>query len=100
MSKQSLKSQMLADPDVRREYGALAPEFELARELIAARTRARLSQAELAARMGTTQSAVARVESGSRLPSMSTLTRYAKATGSHVLVRIVSVGDERRRAAH
>jgi transcriptional regulator with XRE-family HTH domain len=49
---------------VRQAYDAQAPEFELARELIAARTQADLTQGEVAARMGTTQSVVARIESG------------------------------------
>jgi len=44
----------LANPAVRQAYDAQAPEFELARELIAARTQAVLTQAEVVARMGTT----------------------------------------------
>jgi transcriptional regulator with XRE-family HTH domain len=46
--------------------------------LIKARTRAGLSQAELAVRMGTSQSAIARLESGQTLPSTKTLLRYAE----------------------
>jgi transcriptional regulator with XRE-family HTH domain len=99
MTKRSLRSRMLASPDVRREYDALAPEFDVARELIAARTRAALSQAELARRMGTTQSAVARLESGRRLPSLTTLARYAEATGARAQVRLVPVAKPRRRTA-
>jgi hypothetical protein len=51
-----LKAELLANPAVRQAYGAQAPQFELARELIAARTLAGLTQGEVAARMGTTQS--------------------------------------------
>jgi DNA-binding XRE family transcriptional regulator len=54
-----MKKRMLANPKVREAYAALDEEFSLARELIAARVRAGLTQAELAERMGTTQSAVA-----------------------------------------
>jgi ribosome-binding protein aMBF1 (putative translation factor) len=82
------KARLLADPRVRAEYDALAPEFEIAAELVRARVRAGLSQAELAARMGTSQSAVARLESGQTLPSTKTLLRYAKATGSKLHVRL------------
>ena len=64
-----LKARILAHPEARAEYDAQAPEFELARELIAARTRAGLTQAELAERMQTTQSTIARLESGRTLPS-------------------------------
>jgi ribosome-binding protein aMBF1 (putative translation factor) len=59
-----LKARLLTNPKVRAEYDALAPEFEIAAELIKARVRAGLSQAELAARMGTSQSTIARLESG------------------------------------
>lgn len=83
-----LKARILKNPEVRAEYTAQAPEFELARELIAARTRAGLTQAELAQRMNTTQSTIARLESGRTLPSMRTLARFAEATGSRAVVRL------------
>lgn len=83
-----LKTRLLEDPDTRQEYEAQAPEFALARELIAARTRAGLSQAEVAARMGTSQSTVARLESGRNPPSLRTLDRYASATGSRAVVKL------------
>lgn len=70
------------------EYDALAPEFEIAAELLKARLRAGLSQAELAARMGTSQSTIARLENGHTLPSTKTLLRYADATGSRFHVRL------------
>ncbi len=68
-SLKAVKAQLLANPAVRQAYGAQAPEFELARELIAARMRAGLTQGDVAARMGTTQSVVARIESGRGTPS-------------------------------
>jgi ribosome-binding protein aMBF1 (putative translation factor) len=82
------KARMLANPEVKREYDALEAEFEIAAELIQARARAGLSQAELAERMGTSQSAIARLESGRTLPSAKTLLRFAKATGSKVELRL------------
>ena len=84
----ALKDRMLADAQVREDDDARGAEFELASELIAARVRAGLTQSELAERMGTTQSAVARLESGRQLPSMRTLARYAKATGSRPVVKL------------
>jgi len=50
---EKLKARRLANPKVKAEYDTLAPEFEIAAELLRARLRAGLSQAELAARMGT-----------------------------------------------
>ncbi len=85
----SLKSGMLSNRKVKEAYDRLAPEFEIAGELIAARAKSGLTQEELAARMGTTQSAVARIESGRHIPSMKTITRYAEATATRVSLRLV-----------
>ena len=84
----ALKSRLLANPDTRAEYDALADEFDMARQLIQARTRADLTQTEVAQRMGTTQSVVARLESGKRPPSLRTVQRYARAVGGRVVLRI------------
>jgi DNA-binding XRE family transcriptional regulator len=86
---EKLKARLLANPKVKTEY-ALAPEFEISAKLVKARLRAGLSQAELAARMGTSQSTIARLESGQTLPSTKTLLRYAQATGSKFHVRLSS----------
>ena len=77
-----------ADPEYRQEYENLQPEFEFARELIQARARAHLTQAEVAERMGTTQSVIARLESGTKSANIRTLEKYARATGSHLHVRL------------
>lgn len=87
---EKLKSCLLANPKVKAEYDALAPEFEISAELVRARLRAGLSQAELAARMGTSQSTIARLESGQMLPSTKTLLRFAKATGSKFHIRLLA----------
>lgn len=84
----ALEARQLRDPDVRRAFDELAPQYEAARLLIEARARAGLSQAELAQRMGTTQSAIARLESGRTAPTLRTLQRYACALGARLRVRI------------
>ena len=71
----------------REAHERLGPEFELARALIEARTRAGITQAELAARMKTTQSAVARLESGRVPPSTRTLEKVAQATGTRLRIQ-------------
>ena len=77
--------------DVRREYEGLKEEFEILDEILKARTDAGVTQAELAARIGTTQSAVARLETamGKHSPSIGTLKRYASALGYRLQVRLV-----------
>jgi ribosome-binding protein aMBF1 (putative translation factor) len=87
---EKLKARLLAKPKVKAQYEALAPEFEFSAELAKARLRAGLSQAELAARMGTSQSTIARLESGQTLPSTKTLLRFAKATGSKLQLRLLA----------
>lgn len=64
----------------------LEDEFSLASELIEARKQAGLSQAELAQRMGTTQSAIARLESGKHPPSVRTIARIAAATETRAVL--------------
>nr|WP_319563622.1 transcriptional regulator [uncultured Rhodoferax sp.] len=55
----TLKTELLADPDTRAEYDAMADEFSIAHELIVARSCAGLTQDEVAQRIGTTQSVAA-----------------------------------------
>ena len=85
----TLKRELLKDPEVRAEYDASAPEYELVNALIAARKKANLTQAEVAERMGTKQTAIARMESGRQKPSYKSIERYAKATGHRALVNLV-----------
>lgn len=87
-----LKTELLENPDTRAEYETQAGEFELAHALIAARARAGLTQAQVAERMGTTQSTVARLEGGRRTPSLRTVQRYAKAIGYRAVVRLERAG--------
>jgi transcriptional regulator with XRE-family HTH domain len=90
-SLKDFKARALARPDVRREYEGLKEEFEILDEILKARAKAGLTQAELAARIGTTQSAVARLETamGKHSPSIGTLKRYAAALGYRLQVRLV-----------
>ena len=81
-----LKARLFKDPEVRKEYDALEEEFALIMAVAKARARAGLSQAQLAKRMKTTQSAVARLESGRGKPSTRTLSRFAKATGHRLKI--------------
>ncbi|MEY2929604.1 MAG: hypothetical protein RL033_353 [Pseudomonadota bacterium] len=74
----------LRDPSLQAVYDALAEEFALANLIIEARTRAELTQEELAEKMGTALSDIVRLESGTAAPSLSTLRRIAKATGTRL----------------
>ena len=84
----TLKRELLANPEVQAAYETQGNEFSIVRELISARMRAGLTQGQIAERMGTTQSVVARLEGGKRTPSMSTVQRYAQAAGCKAVFRL------------
>ena len=87
MSKvRDLHQKWSRDPDYRRAYDDLDLEFALARSLIEARAGAGLTQAQLAERMETTQSVVARLESGRGHPSTRTLETFARSTGTRLRI--------------
>ncbi len=90
ISFKKVRDEWMKDPAFRAEYERLAPEFALARALIKARTNAKLTQAQVAKRMGTTQSVVARIESGQNAPNLRTLEKYAEAVGRRIEVKLVA----------
>ena len=94
-----LHKRFMKNPDYRKEYDALEEEFALMLEVAKARSRAGLSQAELARRMKTTQSTIARLESGRGLPSTRTLGRFAKATGHRLRISFEPVRGKKRRVS-
>ncbi|SIQ92612.1 transcriptional regulator, XRE family [Rhizobium sp. RU33A] len=83
----------LEKPDYRDAYDALEDEFSLIRAVVEARLQAGLTQAELAERMQTSQSAVARLESGRVKPSATTLEKLARATGTRLKISFEPVLD-------
>lgn len=83
-----IKQKLMQDTDFKAEYIALEDEFALASQLIEARKKACLTQDEVASRMGTTQSVVARIESGHPLPSLRSLKRYAQALNRKIEIRL------------
>lgn len=91
LTHKELKSRALARGDVRAEFDKLEEEFAFLDEFLKARAAAGMSQAEIADRMGTTQSAVARLESGrgKHSPSLATLRKYARALAYRVDLRLV-----------
>jgi transcriptional regulator with XRE-family HTH domain len=76
------------NPKFRKEYEKADAEFAIVEALIKARTIAKLSQAEIARRIGTTQSAIARLEAGNTAPTIATLRRYAEATGKKLRIEL------------
>jgi ribosome-binding protein aMBF1 (putative translation factor) len=88
-SLDKLRSKLLSDPQVKAEYDRLGPVFALVGELIEARQEAGLTQAEVAHRMGTSQSVIARLESARHMPTFDMAARYAAALGRRLDVHLV-----------
>jgi transcriptional regulator with XRE-family HTH domain len=86
----------LKDPEYAKAYADLEPEFQIASAVIEARKIAGLTQAELADRMDTTQTAIARLESGTSLPSTRTLSRVAEAAGLKMHFGFTVIGKKVR----
>ena len=83
--------------EFREAYEALAIEYALAREMLSARSRAGLTQEAVATRMGTTKSAVSRLEAAGRhAPSMASLKKYADAVGCRLKIELVPQRASRR----
>ncbi len=92
LTHKELKTRALERPDVKVAYDQLDEEFAFLDEFLKARSSAGITQAEVAARMGTTQSAIARLESGKgrHSPSLATLQKYAHALGCRLELRLVN----------
>jgi transcriptional regulator with XRE-family HTH domain len=78
------KKKLLKNPEFRVEYEALEPEYKLASALIRLRLAKGLTQEQLAKLLNTKQESIARLESGSSLPSLSTVRRVAEALDSDI----------------
>jgi len=90
---ETLRRKWMKDAKFRAEYERISPEMDLAFALSEARRNAGLTQAELALRMGTSQAAVARIESGRSAPKWSTIERYARAVGARPVIRLLQAAE-------
>lgn len=91
-SLSALMKKILKDPIVRAEYERLGPEFELIHKLIEKRLQRGYTQADLARKMNTKQSAIARLESGSYNMTLAFLDRAARALDTRV---VISLSDKK-----
>ena len=93
MKHSELKVKALSNPETRVAYEDMVPEFLILRQMLKARQKAGLSQAQVAERMGTKAPAVTRLESslgnGKHSPSLATLQKYASAVGCKLQVKFV-----------
>lgn len=95
VSAKTLFKNWQQEPGYREAYENLENELGLASQIIGARTRAKLTQAELAAIMQTSQTTITRLESGKARPSTATLERIAKATNHKLVIHFIPIDNKR-----
>lgn len=78
---EKFKAELLNDEEVKAEYDALEPEFDIIQALIDARKKQNITQKELSNRTGITQADISRIENGTRNPSLEMVKRLAKGLG-------------------
>lgn len=84
-----LEKELLSDPEVKRLYDEMEAEYQVISAVIGKRLEKKMSQKQLADRMGTKQSAISRLESGNSNPSLNFLSKVAKALGGDLQIKIV-----------
>ena len=77
------------DKSLKKEYNALAPRYELISKAIDARLKKKMTQEEVATKMGTTKSSISRFESGNYNPTIDFLTRLSYALGKQLKISMV-----------
>ena len=83
------KRKALADPEVKAEYEALQPEYDIIQAMIDARKKLDLTQKELSEKTGITQADISRIENGTRNPSLNMMKRLAEGLGMRLKLEFV-----------
>ena len=83
----TLKKELLKDKKISKEYEKLAPRYKMISELIEARKKKGLTQEELAKKIGTKQTAIARLESGNANPTVFFLEKLASALDTKLIIQ-------------
>jgi ribosome-binding protein aMBF1 (putative translation factor) len=85
---EDLKKELLKDPEVKKGYDALEVEYSIIAQVIQKRLDKKMSQKQLAEKIGTKQSAISRLEGGNTNPSVAFLEKISKALGSKLQISI------------
>lgn len=90
ISHEELHKKWMKDPEYRREYEKLEPEFQIAKALIDARVKKKMTQAEIAKKAGTKQPVISRLEGAVGSPSLSLIKRIADVLNLRLIFRFES----------
>ncbi|ETP73635.1 putative transcriptional regulator [Lachnospiraceae bacterium JC7] len=88
------KEKALQNADVKTEYDALQPEYDIIQALIEARNAQNITQRELAVKTGITQADISRIENGTRNPSLAMVKRIAKGLGMRLRLEFIPTGTK------
>ena len=84
-----LEKDLLSDPATKKEFEKLTPRYAVISELVAARIKLKMTQADVAKKVGTKQSAIARFESGNSNPSLAFLQKIAHGIGYKLSIHLL-----------
>ena len=88
------KEKALLDPEVKAEYDAMQPEYDLIQAMIDARVKQHLTQKELSERTGITQADISRIENGTRNPSLAMVNRLARGLGMQLKLELIPMAGK------
>ena len=88
------KKKVLKNPEVKAEYDALQPEYDIIQAMIDARNYLNITQKELSERTGITQADISRIENGTRNPSLNMVKRLAKGLGMQLKIEFIPMQSE------
>lgn len=92
---EEFKNELLSDPEVKKEYDALEPEYDIIQAMIDARIKQNITQKELSERTGITQADISRIERGTRNPSLSMMKRIAAGLGMQLKLEFIPFNVDR-----
>ena len=94
-SYKEYKEKALQNAEVKEEYDALQPEYDIIQAMISARVNQNLTQKELSERTGITQADISRIENGTRNPSLSMVKRLAEGLGMQLKLEFIPTPEKR-----
>ena len=93
-SYEDYKKRALQNPEVKAEYDALQPEYDIIQTMINARRQQHITQKELSAKTGITQADISRIENGTRNPSLSMIKKLAQGLGMQLKLEFIPVAPK------
>ena len=94
-SYKAYKQKALQNPEVKAEYDALQPEYDIIQAMINARVQQNMTQKDLSAKTGITQADISRIESGTRNPSLSMVKKLAQGLGMQLKLEFIPISTKK-----